>query len=183
MLKDAPHLHQYMLDNVPPAYENDLRSVSTQINRILSDYLRGQLVLAFVIGVVTVVALSIAGVRNALLLGLLAGVLEVVPSIGPVLASIPAIAVALFQGSTHFPIANHWFALFIAGLYLVIQQVENNVLAPRIIGHSVNLHPVVVIFAVLAGASLAGVLGIFLAVPVTAIGRVLVAYTFQKLRE
>jgi predicted PurR-regulated permease PerM len=183
LLKDAANLHRFMYESLPPGYQADLQRVSMQINRILSDYLRGQLLLAIIVGIVTGFALAIAGVRNALLLGVLAGVLEVVPSIGPVLASVPAIAIALVQGSTHFAIANQWFALLITGVYVVIQQLENNVLAPRIIGHSVNLHPVVVIFAVLAGATLAGLLGIFLAVPITAIGRVLVSYVFQKLRE
>ncbi len=183
LLTDADSIQSSISGALPSAYQPDANNLFAQINAVLSDYLRGQLVLALVVGVVTGVALALVGVRNALLLGVIAGALEVVPTIGPILASIPAIAIALFQGSTHLPMENYWFALLVAGLYIIIQQVENNVLVPRIIGASVSLHPVVVIFAALAGASLAGLLGIFLAIPVIATARIIGAYVFQKLRE
>ena len=183
LLKDADSIQSAISGALPPSYQPDANSLFAQINAVLSDYLRGQLLLALVVGVVTGVALALVGVRNALLLGVIAGIMEVVPSIGPILASIPAIAIALFQGSTHLPMENYWFALLVAGLYVVIQQVENNILVPRIIGASVNLHAVVVIFAALAGASLAGVLGVFLAIPVIASGRIIAVYVYQKLRE
>lgn len=183
LLKDAPRMQEFMHNTMPETYRSDFRRILGEINDVLNSYLRGQVVLGVVIGVVTGVCLAILGVRNALLLGILAGVLEVIPNIGPVIASIPAIASALFQGSTYLPIEKPWFALLVTGLYLVIQQVENNVLVPRIIGGSVKLHPVVVIFGALAGASVAGVLGVLLAIPVITIARIFTVYVYQKLSE
>jgi predicted PurR-regulated permease PerM len=182
-LKDAYALPGLVQSKLSPAYSADVSRLVADANKVLSNYLRGQLLLAIVVGVATWAALALAGVRYALLLGVLAGVLEIIPNVGPVLASLPAIAIAMLEGSTHLPMSNHWFALLVIVIYLVIQQLENHILVPRIIGDSVNLHPVVVMFAVLAGAALAGILGILLAVPVVAIGRILAVYVYDKLRE
>lgn len=183
LVKDAPQASRALYAALPEAYKDDYLRLTGEINAVLSSYLRGQVVLAATVGVVTGVALAILGVPNAALLGLLAGLLEVVPNIGPVIAAIPAIVSAFLQGSSNFAIANHWFAVVVMLLYVVIQQLENNLLVPRIIGRSVSLHPVLVIFAVLAGATLAGVLGALLAVPVVTIGRILIVYLGQKLVE
>jgi predicted PurR-regulated permease PerM len=183
LLKDAHGVQRFVRDSVPEAYQPDVQRLAGEMNAVLNDYLRGQLTLALVIGLVTASALAVVGVRNALLLGVVAGALEVVPTLGPVLASLPAIVIALFQGSANLSIENHWFALLVVVLYVVIQQLENNFLVPRIVGKSVNLHPVVVIFGALAGASIAGLLGVLLAIPVIAIGRIMAGYVYQKLRE
>jgi len=129
------------------------------------------------------VILAIVGVRNALILGIIAGVLEIIPNIGPTVAAIPAVLIAYFQGSAHLPLSNGWFALLVIGLYVVIQQLENNILVPRIIGRSLNLHPLVVIIGVIAGASLAGILGIFLAAPILASLRVVGNYVYSRLLD
>jgi predicted PurR-regulated permease PerM len=183
LLKDSPRIHRTIHDTLPPAYQGDFVHLADEINEVLSNYLRGQLALAVVVGIMTGVALAIIGVRNALLLGVLAGMLEIVPSVGPIIASLPAIAIAFFQGSTHMALPNHLFALLVIGVYTIIQQIENNFLVPRIIGSSVNLHPIIVIFGALAGASLAGILGVLLAVPVIAIGRILGVYLYQLVKE
>lgn len=180
LLRDAPAIHAYLRGQLPADYQDDFMALSDQINAVLSDYLRGQLLLAGAVGSVTFVTLSILGVPYALLLGVLAGLLEVVPNLGPILAALPAIALAFLQGSTHFALPNHWFALVVVAAYVVIQQLENNILVPNIIGKSVNLHPVVIMFGVLAGASLAGILGMLLAVPVIAVTRIVGGYVYQK---
>jgi hypothetical protein len=122
-------------------------------------------------------------VRNALILGIMAGVLEIIPNIGPTIAAIPAVLIAYFQGSTYLPLSNGWFALLVIGIYVVIQQVENNILVPRIIGRSLNLHPLVVIIGAIAGARLAGILGMFLAAPMLASLRILGNYVYCKLLD
>jgi len=127
--------------------------------------------------------MRIVGVRNALILGIIAGVLEIIPSIGPTIAAIPAVLIAYFQGSTYLSLSNGWFALLVIGLYVVIQQLENNILVPRIIGRSLNLHPLVVIIGAIAGASLAGILGMFLALPTLASLRVVGNYVYCKLLD
>ncbi len=183
LLKDAPKAVAYIHNALPEAYRDDYVRLTGEINAVLSSYLRGQVILGLTVGVVTAIALSLLGVRNAILFGVLAGLLEVIPNIGPVVASVPAIASAFFQGSSRWPIENHWFALVVLLLYVVIQQLENNLLVPRIIGSSVKLHPVIVIFGLMAGATMAGVLGALLAVPAMTIGRILIAYLGQKLTE
>jgi predicted PurR-regulated permease PerM len=109
--------------------------------------------------------------------------LEVVPTIGPLIALIPAVAVAYFQGSAHLPIANGWFALLVIGLYALIQQVENNFLAPRIIGGSVKIHPLVVLVGAIGGYAIGGIVGAFLAAPVIGTLKVLGEYLYRKLTE
>ena len=98
-------------------------------------------------------------------------------------AAIPAVLIAYFQGSAHLPLSNGWFALLVIGLYVVIQQFENNILVPRIIGRSLNLHPLVVIIGVIGGASLAGIMGIFLAAPILASLRIVGGYVYSKLLD
>jgi predicted PurR-regulated permease PerM len=181
LLKDADSIGAYLLGLAPEGWRKDLLDIAQEINAVLGSYLRGRLVLCMVIGVVTWAAMALVGLPNALLMGLIAGVLEIIPNLGPVLATIPAVLIALYQGSAHIPISNPWFALVVLGLYTLIQQLENAFLVPKIIGESVNLHPLVVLLGILAGASLAGVVGIFLAVPAIAAGRILTGYLFKKL--
>jgi predicted PurR-regulated permease PerM len=168
---------------VPPDYREDYDRLAKEIGRVWQSFFRGQVVLSAVIFLAVTTALAVVGVRNALILGLLAGVLEVVPNVGPVVAAVPAVLLALVQGSSWLPIGNFWFAVLVAGLYVLIQQLENNYLVPRIIGRSVNLHPLVVLVGVIAGARLAGILGIFLAAPTLATGRILLRYVYAKLLD
>jgi len=114
---------------------------------------------------------------------LLAGVMEFVPNLGPLLAAIPAILLALFRGSSYLPLTNFWFAVLVTGLYLLIQQIENNLLVPRILGHSLKLHPLVVLTGLIVGGSLAGILGMLLAAPVLATLRVIGYYVFCRLYD
>jgi predicted PurR-regulated permease PerM len=122
-------------------------------------------------------------VRNSLVLGIVAGVLEIVPNIGPAIAAVPAVLIAYFRGPTYLPISNGWFALLVIAIYIVIQQVENNFLVPKIIGMSLNLHPLVVIIGAIVGANFAGILGIFLAPPTLATLRILGRYAYRKLLD
>ncbi|MBM4464607.1 MAG: AI-2E family transporter [Chloroflexi bacterium] len=183
LLKDLDKLGRSFGDLVPADYREEVHWLARQINVVWSAFLRSQLVLCAVVGTLVGVTMQVVGVRNALILGIMAGVLEIIPNVGPTVAAIPAVLIAYFQGSTHLPISNDWFAILVIGLYVVIQQVENNFLVPRIIGHSLNLHPLVVIIGAIAGASLAGMLGIFLAAPILASLRVVGNYVYCKLLD
>ncbi|MES4787295.1 MAG: hypothetical protein C4294_17435, partial [Nitrospiraceae bacterium] len=183
LIKDTDQIGRNVRASAPAGYEVDVQRIIADLNEIWSSFLRGQVILALIIGVVTTVALLILGVRSALLLGLLAGVLEVVPTVGPIIAMIPAVLIALFQGSMHWPIDNTVFALIVVGAYSLIQQLENHLIVPDVLGRSVNLLPVVILFGALAGASLAGILGIFLAAPVLATARVALQFVLRKLLE
>jgi predicted PurR-regulated permease PerM len=183
LLKDLGKLGRSIYELVPADYRNEVRQLVEKVNVIWSAFFRSQLVLCAVIGTIVGVTMRIVGVRNALILGIIAGVLEIIPNIGPTIAAIPAVLIAYFQGSTHLPLSNGWFALLVIGLYVVIQQLENNILVPRIIGRSLNLHPLVVIIGAIAGASLAGILGMFLAAPILASLRILGNYVHCKLLD
>jgi len=179
--RDADQISRVLEGLIPIDYQDEFVNLRAKVGIIWDSFFRGLLLLSLTVGVITTVSMWLAGVKNALLLGMLAGVLEVVPTIGPIIACIPAVAVAFFQGSTHLPIPNGWFALLVLGLYVLIQQVENNFLAPRIIGSSVKIHPLVALVGAIAGYSVAGILGAFLAAPLIGSSRILGEYIYRKL--
>jgi HAD superfamily hydrolase (TIGR01549 family) len=183
LVKDADRLRQFLDRMAPPGYTEELRRLREEINRVWKAFFRGQVVLGFVVGVVVWITMTIVGLPNAGLMGLLAGLLEVVPTFGPVLATIPAVLIALFIGSIYLPLSNFWFAVLVLGIYVVIQQVENAYLVPRIMGRRMQLHPVVIFIGVLAGGLLAGVLGVLLASPIIGTLRVLLSYVYAKLLD
>lgn len=180
LLKDAERITSYLGGLAPPGYQEELSQLVKAIGQIWDSFLLGQIILSSAVGGITAATMWVVGVKNALLLGILAGILEIIPNLGPALAALPAVALAFFLGSEHLALSNGWFALLVAGLYVAIQQVENNFLVPRIIGRSVNLHPVVVIVGTIVGAMVGGILGIFLAAPVLGSARILGGYLYRK---
>ncbi len=182
-VRDAPYLTQKMAEIAPLGYRRELRLLAQEVTEVWKAFFRGQLFLCLVVGVAVTLVLTIVGLPYALLMGLIAGVLELIPNLGPTLAAVPAVLIALIRGSSYLPLSTFWFAVLIAGLYILIQQIENNVLVPRIMGRSLNLHPLVVLIGILMGANLAGILGIFLAAPVLATLRVLGRYVYRHLTD
>jgi Predicted permease len=142
------------------------------IDDVLSAYLRGQLLLCLFVGGMATLALLIIGVPFALVLGVVAGILEALPFVGPILGAIPAVLVAL--------LSNPMSALWVAVAFLAIQQVENLLLVPRIAGKSVKLHPAMVMVVLVVGNELAGLVGMLLAVPITAVLRDLFKYLYLR---
>jgi len=186
MTKDMPAIRGYFQSLFPSSFQPELAELMRRIGYIWASFFRGQLILSFTIGIVTWVVLTIVGMPGALVLAITAGVLEVIPQLGPVIATIPAVIVALIQGSpvlAQYGVGNVGFALLIVGIYFVIQQLEGSILVPRIIGDSVNLHPVVVIMGVMVGLSTFGILGAFLAAPTLASIRVVGGYVHAKLLD
>jgi predicted PurR-regulated permease PerM len=186
IVKDYRLFWRSFVTLAPAAYHGDMQRLGKETSGIWNAFLRGQLILGIVIGFVTFLLAAIVGLPNALFLGLIAGVLEFIPNIGPIIAAIPAILLALFQyeeswlGSAVGPV---WFALIVLALYGLVQRIENMYLVPRIIGRSLNLHPLVVLIGALAGASIAGVFGILLAAPLLASARLLLLYIYHKLLD
>jgi predicted PurR-regulated permease PerM len=183
MVKDADRITEQFDNLAPPGYRDDVRRLRQQITKVWNAFLRGELLLGLSVAVMTTVICFAIGIPYAWALGLLAGAMELLPSIGPVIAAIPAILLALFQGSNFLPLGNVWFAVLVAGLYIVIQQIENNLLVPRIMGRSLKLHPLAVLIAIIIGGNLGGILGILLAAPVLATLRVLGRYVFNRLYD
>lgn len=186
LTKDAPKIRSYVQSLFPPSYQPEFGELLRRISRIWQAFFRGQIVLCLFIGTVTWISLELAGMPGALILGAVAGVLEIVPNLGPTLAMLPAVVVALIQGSEvlgPLGIDNVSFALITIAIYFIIQQLENNIIVPRIIGDSVNLHPIVVICGVVVGFNVGGLLGAFLAAPVVASLRVMGGYIHAKLLD
>jgi predicted PurR-regulated permease PerM len=183
MVKDADRLIE-KFDRLPPAaYRDDFVRLRQQIAGVWNAFLRGQLLLGLAMAVITTIVCVAIDLPYSIALGLLAGVTEFVPSIGPLIAAIPAILLAWIEGSTFLPLSNFWFAVLVAGLYIVIQQIEGNLLIPRILGRSLNLHPLLVLIAIVLGGSLAGILGMLLAAPVLATLRVVGLYIFCRIYD
>jgi len=183
MVRDAATIKQWAKEVTPPAYRDDIRQLQTQIAASWNAFLRGQLILMIVIGLVVGATMTIVGLPNAWLIGLLFGILEFIPNVGPTIASIPAVLIAYIQGSTVLNISNGWFAVLVIGINFIVQQLENNYLVPRIMGQSLNLHPIVVLIAAIIGAHVAGVLGILLAAPTVATLRILGDYVYRRLLD
>jgi predicted PurR-regulated permease PerM len=136
--------------------------------------------LGLVLGSVVAAVLAAMGVRFALVLGLIAGVLDIVPFFGPFVAGLIAVVVAFFQGANWWGLHPLAFAAIVLGAFLVIQQIENTILIPGILGFSLKMRPLTVLLAAMAGGSLAGVVGVLLAQPVAAMLRVWFFYFYRK---
>ena len=183
LTKDGPGLQSWMRSLAQPEFRPEWDELFSRLNVTWQNFFRGQIILSVSIGVVTFIAALALGLPAAFVLGLLAGVLEVVPNLGPVLAAVPAVLLALVDGSSIWPVNNGIFALIVIGVYVLIQQVENNFFVPRIMGQSLNLHPMVVLLGVVVGTTTAGVLGAFLAAPMLASLKVLGLYAHAKLTD
>jgi predicted PurR-regulated permease PerM len=168
---------------IPPAYQAEITALIRRLILIWQAFLRGQMSLMLVIGVIVWIGNLLLGTPQALLLGVLAGLLELIPNLGPILATIPAVLLALFFGSANLPVDNWIFALIIIAFYVLVQMLENQFLVPYILGDAVDLPPLIVIIGVLVGGSAFGLLGVFLATPVISSGREVFMYLYNKILE
>ncbi|MCA9933692.1 MAG: AI-2E family transporter [Ardenticatenaceae bacterium] len=179
---EIPKLGGYVGDFAQtPGYRYDAERLTREFGRIWSAYLRGQVILGLVIGFLVWLGLSILGVQNALALGILSGLLEFIPVLGPVIGAGAAVAVALVQPVNYFGLLGWQYALVVLGLMFIIQQLENNLLVPRIVGDALDLHPLLVMVAVFMGGAIAGILGAILAAPVVATLKLVGVYAWRKM--
>lgn len=185
LMRDGPLFALRIVNGVPESYRGDVERLLIELGMIWNAYLRGQLLLGFAVGVATYIVTLILGLPQPLVLGLLAGFLEFIPNIGPTLSSIPAILFALITPSATIPglDAGLLFALVVVLAYVLIQQLEALFLVPRILGSSLDLHPFVVLVAIMIGANLVGVLGVILAAPTVATLRLFLRYVRGKLLD
>jgi len=151
---------RFLVSLTPAEHQAYLAGLIDRIESKIGSWLRGQLVLMLIIGLLIFIGLYFLGIKYALVLALIAALFEIIPYIGPVLAALPAVILAFIQSPL--------LALLTVALYVVVQQLENYLLAPQIMRKAVGLNSVVIIIALLIGGKLAGILGIVLAVPVAA---------------
>lgn len=172
LLKDHQAMRQRALQYVPAPFRGEAQAMMTEINRALNGFFRGQLVVSIFVGLFVYLGLFLLKIPYALFIGLIAGLFDIIPYFGPVLGFLPAAAFALLKS----PLTVLWVLL----LFAAANQIENGIISPKIIGDRVGLHPLVVIFAVLVGGDLLGILGMLIAVPVAATLRVVLEHFFLR---
>ena len=182
LIKDRPALAAAAERSLPAEWREDARAVASLALRVFGQWLRGQVILGLAVGIATFAGLILLSVtvdpifgRFAIFLAVVAGVFELLPIIGPILSAIPAVLLALTAGVEP--------AIAALLLYLVIQQVENNLFVPKIQGDAVELHPTIVMVALVLGGSIGGLLGAILALPIAAASRDVFRYVFHRVDE
>ena len=185
LMRDGRQFVHYLVRSVPESYQGDARRLLYELGQIWNAYLRGQIILSVIMAVVVYCAALVLGLPQPLVLGLFAGFFEFIPNLGPALSQIPALLFALTTDSATIPAldAGIIYAVVVSVTYMSLQQLEAILIVPRVLGSSLDLHPFVVIVAILAGASFAGVLGVVLAAPSVATLRLGGRYLRAKLLD
>lgn len=178
-LKDGPKMVE-SLKKILPLKKEESKELSLQINDSLGGYLRGLLILIAIMSLVTWASLSILGIKFALILAILTGFLEIIPFIGPLTAALLATLTAVLTGTNNFGLDGLALGIVVAIIYFTLRQLEDYFIVPQVIGRATKLHPLLILFSVLVGGRVAGPLGFVLAVPVAAIGRILLEYFLKK---
>lgn len=174
-LMEKAWLRRVVLSNASAETRIRVSKTWDEVEQKVGDWLRGQLTLVLIIGVTATIGYAVMGIRFWPLLGLWAGVTEIIPILGPWLGGIPAVIIALTQGWEK--------ALLVVGFILILQMTENAILVPRVMRGAVGLSPLAVFLAILAGTEFAGVAGALLAIPVAAAIQVLLSQYTEARRE
>ncbi len=177
MMKEWPIVIAWAQGLMPRHSKDTIMDLFKEIDAKISGFVRGQITVAVFLGVAYAVALTIAGLKYGFMIGLMSGLLSVIPMVGSAVGLIVSVSVAWFQSG------DVMFMLLIAGIFIAGQVIEGNFLTPKLVGDSVGLHPLWVFFALLAGGSVLGILGMFLAVPVAAVIGVLLSFLIYKYKQ
>jgi predicted PurR-regulated permease PerM len=169
LLVDVPHMRRVAESLVPDGAKGEVLVVSHRLNRAIGGFFRGQLVVAFIVGVLCSIGLGIIQLKFWFLIGMIAGLFNIIPLIGPWVGGIPGVMVALTTGS---PLQ----ALLVVVVMVVVQQLDNHFITPYVMQRAVQLHPAAVILALVAGGSLFGFAGLLLAVPAAAVIKILLSH-------
>jgi predicted PurR-regulated permease PerM len=173
LLVDLPRLNRGAMALVPPSRREEIRGLMDRIGQAVGGFFRGQLLVALFVGVASSIGLWIIGLPFWLLVGMVAGVFNLVPLVGPFIGGGLAVIIALVSGE---PIKAVWAALVL----LAVQQIDNHLISPNVMGRTVQLHPVVVMLALLVGASFAGLFGMLVIVPLVAVAKIVFLFMWSK---
>lgn len=175
VLRDLPTLKAEVLSLPGPARRQESLKLAADVTIVLEGFIRGQLMIATIVGVATGAGLALLGVPYALVIGLIAGVTNLVPYLGPIVGGIVAAISAAFVG---------WDTVLLTLIWVVVlQQAESMFLQPKIMSDQVHLHPVLVILSLLVGATLFGLVGMLVAVPIAAVVKVMFIHYYEKWTE
>lgn len=181
LLRDWGRVREWFISLAPAAYQPDVRRLHQEVKVVWHAYLRGQLLLMFVVGVLSGLISAAVGLPGAVAFGVLAGILELIPSLGPTATAVVAAMVAWFEGSTHLPLPNVWFSVVVVALFSLVQLVENVWLLPRIMGRRMRLNPGLVFVAIVGALALSGVLVALISVPLLGTVIVVGRYVHRRL--
>ena len=174
-LSEGPQIRREARLFVPPSWRAPLARMAHHFDFVLDGYVRGQLWMCIIAWVLVTITLLILGVPHAVTLGLIAGLTRAIPVIGPLLGAIPLLVVCLFYTKSIQTTG------ILLGAFMLMHLLESKILLPKIVGHHVDLHPVSVIIALLIGLEFFGFIGVFLAVPIAAVIKImLVEYQFER---
>jgi predicted PurR-regulated permease PerM len=156
----------------PPRYQEEVSYVASEVGLAMGSFVRGQLLVAVIVGIASSAALWLIDLPFWLLIGIVAGFLNLIPFLGPIVGGALAVLVALLNGDL-------WQALWAVVAFVIIQQVDNHLITPMIQRTRVNLSPLVIVLALVVGGTLAGLLGVVVAVPITAAVRIIVGHLWR----
>jgi sporulation integral membrane protein YtvI len=167
-LKDANDIRRALRKVLPSKYRGTVLSIISDINKVMSQFARSQLIVCLFVGAMTTIALLALKVELAVFIGLIAGIGEIIPYFGPIISMIPAVMLAYMDSPGK--------ALWVLVMMLLIQQIEGNIISPLVMGDSLGVHPLSVMIAIIIGGKYFGLMGMLLAVPVFCVARVLVRH-------
>lgn len=171
-LVDKEYFKDRLKRAMPEKYRHDILHLARLIDRSLSQFIKGRLIMSLYVGVMTTILLFILRVDFAIVIGFITGLFDIVPYIGPFIGFLPAV----FFAAISKPIKSLWVAIF----FVLIQWTENNILGPKIIGDNLGMHPMIILLAIIVGGGVFGVFGMIISVPMVAIFRIVVTYIMEK---
>ena len=175
LLKDGEKLPNFILKMCPPRMRKEVHEIFHDMDKQISSYIQGQILVSMCIGSMVTIGFLIIGMKYALLLGFLAMITSVVPYLGPVIAITPAVIIAL--------VTSPFMLIKLAIVWTVVQLIEGKFISPQIMGKSLSIHPITIIFVLLTAGSLFGVPGVILGIPGYAIFKVLVTHLFKLFKQ
>ncbi|MEA2023265.1 MAG: AI-2E family transporter [Actinomycetota bacterium] len=181
---DSAKFYEWIHRAVPPGYERDAAMLSDRIGGVWRGYIYGQLINSLITGIMLFIVLAVVGVQGAFLMGVIMMLFNMIPTFGPIIAAFPGVIAALVGGSTRWPdMNNFFFALIVAGIYVVVVQAQANIIAPKVMGRAVRLSPVIIMISLIVGFNIAGLIGSLLAVPIVASIKEVVSYLYAKVMD
>lgn len=182
-LKEGRNIVDRLLNQIPNPYKIEVEILLNKINAVLGGYLRGQIFMILLMSSVFYVILSAFNVKFALVIAIFSGIAEIVPFIGPIVATTVAGFTAYTSGATGFGFNVFQTALAVVVSYTVVRQIQDYFVIPYVMGKITKLHPLIILFAVLAGGHIMGLLGLILAVPLAAIVKILLDFSSDKVNR
>lgn len=161
--------------SIPNKYRDDLAFLANRIDVALQQFIRGRMLMAIFVGILTMIYLLILRVDFAIIIGLITCVADIIPYVGPLLGCVPAVLFALVDSPAK--------AFWVLVLFLVVQWVENNILAPKLIGDSTGLNPLLILISIIIGGGIFGVWGMVISVPITSIICILIDFAKLKYND